>query len=259
MSRINIVFQELNTRGEKALIAYLTGGFPSARKTRETILDMVAGGADIIEIGIPFSDPVADGPVIQLASQQALESGIGIRDLLTVVQELREETSVPIAFMTYYNPILQFGLKDFCRQSVNAGVDGFIVPDLPAEENTPLQDLADQYGLDLIPLVAPTSPPERIKAICSRGSGFVYCISVTGVTGGNAAINTDLYTLGSTVKSCTSLPVAIGFGVSDPAAARQVAPHADAVVVGSALVRLMIDNRYEEIQDFVRELKRAIN
>ncbi|MGE5398182.1 MAG: tryptophan synthase subunit alpha [Chitinophagales bacterium] len=258
MSKIQRVFSDLKQEGKKGLITYITGGFPSLERTRDTILRMADGGADIIEIGIPFSDPVADGPVIQAASQQALENGTRISDLIEVVAQVRKESQVPILFMTYYNPVLQFGLDRFCRQSADTGVDGLIIPDLPFEESSPLQNLADQYGLDLIPLVAPTTPADRVGLICSQARGFVYCISVTGVTGGQTEITTNLAGLSDKVRTASSLPVAIGFGVSDPKTARKVAPYADAVVVGSALVRLMAEERFSEIEDLVREIKQGM-
>lgn len=259
MSRIQETLSGLRRRGEKALIAYLTGGFPDLDTTREIVLAMEDGGADIIEIGIPFSDPIADGPTIQFAATQALQAGIRVVDLLHLVAELRQQTAVPLVLMTYYNPVFSFGLECFCQQAAACGVDGLIVPDLSYEESAPLRVAAENNNLDLIPLIAPTSTAGRIKTICSGASGFIYCVSVTGVTGGQEEIRTDLSALSSMIKSCTNLPVAIGFGISDPSTARQVAQFADAVVVGSSLVRLVIEGRYQEIKPRVTELKSAVH
>ncbi|MGE5543646.1 MAG: tryptophan synthase subunit alpha, partial [Bacillota bacterium] len=222
MSRIGETLQVLNSRGEKALIAYITGGYPSLDITGQMVMRLAGCGADIIEIGIPFSDPVADGPVIQTASYQALEGGVTVNGILDMVRRVRHHTSVPLVLMSYYNPILQMGLPEFCCSAVRSGVDGLIVPDLPLEERTPLLQCAKQAGLDVVPLVAPTSGPERIAAICAQACGFVYCISVAGVTGERQEIKTDLARLTGAIRQCTDLPLVIGFGVGDAATARDL-------------------------------------
>ncbi|MEW6172421.1 MAG: tryptophan synthase subunit alpha [Bacillota bacterium] len=258
MSRIKDAFETLRQRQEKGLITYLTGGDPNLEKTRELTLVMAHSGADIIEVGIPFSDPMADGPVIQAASNRALAGGATVGGILKMTGEVRRETEIPLVLMTYYNPVYQYGLEAFCRHAVENGVDGLIVPDLPYEESGPLQEYADFCGLDLIPLVAPTSTPDRVAAICTRARGFIYCVAVTGVTGMRREIETDLAGLSSLVREHTDLPVAIGFGVSGPESARKAAQFCDAVVVGSAIVNVIGQGAYEEVGKFTTELKSAL-
>ncbi|RPF43016.1 tryptophan synthase alpha chain [Thermodesulfitimonas autotrophica] len=259
MSRIAETFAGLRKRGEKGLVTYLTAGDPDLERTAALIAVMDQAGADIIEIGIPFSDPLADGPVIQAASNRALAAGVTVDRILAMVAEVRAAVAAPLVLMTYYNPVFQQGLEAFCRRAAESGVDGMIVPDLPYEESGPLLRAADRYGIDLIPLVAPTSTPSRIAAICARARGFIYCVSVTGVTGMRETIETDLRSLGDSIRQHTNLPVAIGFGVSGPEAAARVAPFCDAVVVGSAIVRLIGAGAFEEVGRFTAALKRALS
>lgn len=258
MSRIAETFARLKERGEKGLITYLMAGDPDLRRTEELITSMAQAGADIIEIGIPFSDPLADGPVIQAAANRALSNGITVRGILDAVGRTRKKVNLPLVLMTYYNPVLQYGIERFCRTASKNGVDGLIVPDLPYEESGTLRKYTDRCGIDLIPLVAPTSTPVRLAAICAGARGFIYCVSVTGVTGMREQIETDLQTLSGLIRSRTDLPVAIGFGVSGPDAAARVAPYCDAVVVGSALVRLIGDNAYGEVEKLTAALKTAL-
>lgn len=258
MSRIKDTFDTLKSRGEKALITYLTGGDPSLAATRELVLSMARSGADIVEIGIPFSDPLADGPVIQAASLRALSAGSTVAGLLNTVRNIRRDSQVPIVLMTYYNPVMQYGLGQFTIDAVQSGVDGLIVPDLPYEESEPLRLQADQNGLDLIPLVAPTSTPARLSAICSAARGFVYCVAVTGVTGTRVQIETDLDALTREVRRHTNLPVAIGFGVSGPESAARVSGYCDGVVVGSALVKLIGEKDNDRVEELTTQLKQAL-
>lgn len=258
MSRIAETFAALRQRGAKGLITYLTAGDPDLERTAALIAVMDRAGADIIEIGIPFSDPLADGPVIQAASNRALAAGVTVDKILAMVAAVRAAVAAPLVLMTYYNPVFQRGLEAFCRRAAESGVDGVIVPDLPYEESGPLLRAADRHGIDLIPLVAPTSTPSRIAAICAQARGFIYCVSVTGVTGMRETIETDLRRLGDSVRQHTNLPVAIGFGVSGPEAAARVASFCDAVVVGSAIVRLIGDGAFEEVGRFTAALKRAL-
>lgn len=258
MSRIAATFAGLRERGEKGLITYLTAGDPDLGRSAALITAMARAGADIVEIGIPFSDPLADGPVIQAASSRALAGGVTVKKILAMVAAVRQEITCPLVLMTYYNPVLQQGLATFCRQAAESGVDGIIVPDLPYEESGPLLRWADHYGLDLIPLVAPTSTPARIAAICRQARGFIYCVSVTGVTGMREKIETDLQALSSLIRKETELPVAIGFGVSGPEAAARIATFCDAVVVGSAIVRLIGEGAFEEVERFTAALKTAL-
>ncbi len=258
MSRIDKTFQALRRNGAKGLITYITGGDPGLPVTLQLVLAMARSGADIIEVGIPFSDPIADGPVIQAASNRALAGGVTVDGILDTIRSAREKTAVPLVIMTYYNPIFQYGLEPFCRRAVESGADGLIVPDLPLEESGPLKDHADRYGIDLIPLVAPTSTPPRVKDICAQARGFVYCVAVTGVTGARERIETDLAALSGLVRGFTSLPVAIGFGISGPEAALRTASYCDAVVVGSAIVSLVAQNDYKGVELLTADLKQAL-
>ena len=258
MSRIAEKFAELRRREEKGLITYITGGDPSLQKTRELIALMARSGADAVEVGIPFSDPIADGPVIQAASNRALAGGTTVDGILETVGESRRETGVPLMLMTYYNPVFQYGLEAFCRKAADHGIDGLIVPDLPYEESAALRHYADLHGLDLIPLVAPTSTPGRVAKICAQARGFIYCIAVTGVTGMREQIETDLAGLSNLVRSYTELPVAIGFGVSSPSSITRIAPFCDAVVVGSAIVNLIGQGKFEEVGMLAADLKSAL-
>lgn len=235
-NRITRKFQELANSREKGLITYLTAGDPDLETSVELVAAMDRAGADLVEIGIPFSDPVADGPSIQQASARALARGVRIAAIMETAAKIRKLTKLPLIFMTYYNPILQYGLERFVQDAVQAGIDGLIIPDLPFEETQPLQSMADSSGLALIPLVAPTTTDGRLKNISSCARGFIYCVSVTGVTGAREQINTDLEQFATRVRKHTGLPIAIGFGIAGPQQALRVAPYCDAIVVGSAIV-----------------------
>ncbi|HBV96929.1 MAG TPA: tryptophan synthase subunit alpha [Desulfotomaculum sp.] len=235
--RIANSFKALSEKGEKGLITYLTAGFPSPDHTLEVAREL-ALHSDMIEIGIPFSDPVADGPVIQNSSYHALERGIRLSNIFNLAGKIREGTDIPLIFMTYYNPVMRYGIENFVKSSHESGVDGLIVPDLPVEEDHPLRECAQKYGLSLIPLVAPTSTDERISKISGRTDSFIYCVSVTGVTGAGKEIG-DLKTFSCRVRKNTSHPLAVGFGITGPGVARRLAPYFDAVVVGSAIVKEM--------------------
>ena len=239
MSRIAQTFARIRKRGERALIPYFTAGDPSLQLTGQLLREAARQGADLIELGVPFSDPLADGPVIQRASQRALAAGVTLARVLELVREVRTEVSAPLVFLTYYNPVLAFGLKAFAKTAVEAGVDGVIVADLPPEEAGPLAAEARVTGLDLIHLVAPTSPPERMRMIARRSRGFVYAVSLTGVTGARAELPPDLARYLGELRAATTKPVCVGFGISTPEQAAAVARYADGVIVGSAIVRLV--------------------
>ena len=239
MSRLAHTFTGLRRRGERALIPYFTAGDPSPAATRALVLEAARRGADIVELGVPFSDPLADGPVIQRASQRALASGISVPVVLSLVREVRKEVSVPIVLGTYYNPVHAFGLKEFAQEAVEAGVDGVIVADLPPEEAGPLAAHARPAGLDLVHLVAPTSPPDRMRFIARRSRGFIYFVSLTGVTGVRDTLPPDLFEHLRQLRTVTTKPICVGFGISTPEQVAAVAPHADGVIVGSAIVRLL--------------------
>lgn len=239
-SRLDATFAALRARHERALVAYFTAGDPSLALTRKLVVEAARRGADVIELGIPFSDPLADGPVIQRATQRALAAGVTLPRVFELVREMRGEVSAPLVFLTYYNPILAFGLKAFCRTSVEAGIDGVIVADLPPEESGPLRAEAMAAGLDLVHLVAPTSTPERMRKIARASEGFVYMVSLTGVTGDRTALATEeLAPQLRALRAITTKPVCVGFGIGTPEQAALVGQLADGVVVGSAIVRLV--------------------
>ncbi|NPV70775.1 MAG: tryptophan synthase subunit alpha [Firmicutes bacterium] len=237
MNRIDSRFVQLRSEGRKALICYLTAGFPDLDSTGELVLELCRQGADIIELGVPFSDPLADGPIIQKASQRALDLGTTPRAVLKLVTELRKCTDAPITLLTYYNPIHQYGLANFVDDCASCGVDGLIVPDLPLEESSPLRELAEARRIWLIGLVAPTSTPDRVAKLCAVTKGFLYCISVTGVTGLRADLWEGLRGFLEEVRRTARVPVAIGFGISTPDQARRAASYSDGVIVGSAIMQ----------------------
>ena len=260
-SRLDATFAALRARHERALVAYFTAGDPSLALTRKLVVEAARRGADVIELGIPFSDPLADGPVIQRATQRALAAGVTLPRVLELVREMRGEVSAPLVFLTYYNPILAFGLKAFCQTSVEAGIDGVIVADLPPEESGPLRAEAMAAGLDLVHLVAPTSTPERMRKIARASEGFVYMVSLTGVTGERTALATEeLAQQLRALRAITTKPVCVGFGIGTPEQAALVGQLADGVVVGSAIVRLVEQHASSaellaRVGDFIAGLK----
>jgi tryptophan synthase alpha chain len=259
-SRLEATFAALRARRERALVAYFTAGDPSLAMTRRLVVEAARRGADVIELGIPFSDPLADGPVIQRATQRALAAGVTLPRVLELVREMRGEVAVPLVFLTYYNPILAFGLKAFCQTAVEAGIDGVIVADLPPEEAAPLRAEAGPAGLDLIHLVAPTSTPERMRRIARASRGFIYMVSLTGVTGERAALAPELSRQLRALRAITTKPVCVGFGISTPLQAAEVGRVADGVIVGSAIVRLVEEHGASaallpRVGDFIASLK----
>ena len=244
MSRISDVFKE-----RKALITFITAGDPSLSVTEKLIYQLEKAGADIIELGIPFSDPLADGPVIQASHLRALKKDISLDDVFKLVSKVRKKTRIPICFMLSYNLILQFGVEKFYKEAERVGVDGAIVPDLPPEE----------AQAPNIFLVAPTSTDERIKLAAEKSSGFIYLISVTGITGKREKVAEDLRGLVSRVRKYSKLPIAVGFGISKPSQAAEVANIADGVIVGSAIVDLIAKNKIKAVSNFVSSLRRAID
>ena len=238
MSRITAMFENLHRVGRTALIPYLTMGYPQRESALALVPTLVEAGADLIELGIPFSDPLADGPTIQAASQQALANGMTLSRCLEQAAALRARgVMVPLVLMGYYNLILQMGLEHFTHRAVAAGVDGVIVPDLPPEESDALQSALRSQGIDLIFLLAPGSDDGRARFVAERTSGFLYLVSLTGVTGARDHLPPDLKSFVARVRPVTDLPLAVGFGISTPAQAAQVACIADGVIVGSALIR----------------------
>lgn len=251
MSRLSEAFSK-----RKALITFITAGDPSLTVTERLIYDLEKSGADIIELGIPFSDPLADGPVIQASHLRALKKNVSLADVFKLVAKVRNKTSIPICFMLSYNLILKYGLERFYEQAGKAGVDGVIIPDLPPEESG---DEGRGTGVDTIYLVAPTSTDKRIKLAAEKSSGFIYCISVTGITGKREKMAEDLQGLVSRIRKYSKIPVAVGFGISKPAHAAQVAKIADGVIVGSAIVDLIAKKKIKAVSRFVSSLRKAID
>ncbi len=264
MGRIEMTFKALKEKKAKALVVYLTAGDPDLEKTEEMIKALDMAGVDILEIGVPFSDPTADGPVIQAASQRALKGGTTLEGILAMIARVRKTSDIPIVLFGYYNPIFIYGNEAFARKAKEAGVDGVLVVDLPPEESGELRQFTDREGIDFISLIAPTTDDERIGKIAKRASGFLYCISLTGVTGTGrpetASIRRDV----ERIRRISSLPVAVGFGISTSGQAREIAPLADGIVVGSAFVKLIEENSgksdlVETVSSFVRDIKAALS
>jgi tryptophan synthase alpha chain len=261
-SRIERTFAALKADGKKALITFVTAGDPNMRSTAEIIDTLVESGADILEIGIPFSDPMADGPTIQASSERALKAGATLGRILKLVTALRKKTEVPVILFGYYNPVLSFGLKSFARKAAASGVDGVLIVDLPPEEAAPLKEALDHVSIDLIFLLTPTSDAKRMRLVAGLGSGFIYFVSLTGVTGARAGLAKNIPAYVKKVRRFTRLPVAVGFGISTPAQAATVARSADAVVVGSALIDIISakdKTMLRKIRSFVRGLKKGMD
>ncbi|NLF16572.1 MAG: tryptophan synthase subunit alpha [Lentisphaerae bacterium] len=239
MNRIDAAFKACRRDRRKALVAFLTAGDPDLDATAEIVPALAAAGADIIELGVPFSDPMADGPTIQESSQRALAAGTTLDGILECVRRLRRQTQVPLVLFSYYNVIFRHGLDRLAAEAAAAGVDGLLLVDVPLEELDEVRPSCRQAGLPLIRLVAPTTPPERLERICRDAEGFVYCITVTGVTGARAALPADLAAELARARAASPVPVVAGFGIASPEMARTVAAHADGVVVGSALVKCL--------------------
>jgi tryptophan synthase alpha chain len=266
MSNIAKAFQN-----GKAFIGFVSGGDPSIEKTKEFVLEMVRAGADLVEIGIPFSDPIAEGPVIQEANIRALSAGATVEKLFGLVEDLRRVTAVPLVFLTYFNPVFHYGLAAprigqtgcgaFFKRCCAAGLDGVIIPDLPFEEQAEAREAALKYGVDLVSLVAPTSEA-RIREIAKSASGYIYIVSSMGVTGVRGEITTDLALIAANIRAVTKLPTAVGFGIHTPEQAARIARIADGVIVGSAIVKIAAE--YGEaagphIYRYVKEMKEAVS
>jgi len=263
VSRLEATFTRLRARGERALVAYLMAGDPSLAETRRLVVEADRRGADVIELGVPFSDPLADGPVIQRAGTRALAAGTSLARVLEMVSTLRAQVHVPLVVMTYYNPVLAFGLKSFARTAADAGADGVIVPDLPWEECEPLRAETEPAGLDMIQFVAPTSTPTRVKTIARLSRGFIYVVSLTGVTGARRELPKDLDAQIRTLRLVTTKPVCVGFGVSTPEQVAAVGQIADGVAVGSAIVRTIEEHTgtaalVDRVGDFIAALKQPL-
>ena len=247
-------------KGYKALITYLTVGYPNVETTLEMVPLIASSGCDLVELGIPFSDPLADGTTIQRASYHALKQGITPEICLDVAHKLRAKVDIPLAFMTYFNPVHKYGLDAFCRDCARAGISGLIVPDLPPEEATELEETSQSHGLDLIYLLAPTSTDERIDMVAARARGFIYLVSLTGVTGARDSLPQELEDFVLRVRRRARQPLCVGFGISTPDEARRVAKVADGVIVGSRLIQLLEENDpAPKVRSFVKSLRDALS
>ena len=262
MGRISDKFKTLKGRGETALVTFVTAGDPDLATTEEVVLELERSGVDVVELGVPFSDPMADGPTIQLSSERALAAGTTLPAILELVKRLRTRTELPIVLMGYFNPIFAYGAERFAADAAAAGVDGLLVVDLPPEESDELKGATDREGLDLIFLLTPTSDRSRVEAVSRLGSGFIYYVSVTGVTGARSTVADTLAGRVTEVRGALSLPMVVGFGISTPEQAGQVAEVADGVVVGSALVKYFEKYRggelVKEVGAFASSLKQGV-
>lgn len=244
----------------KAFIPFITAGDPSLEVSENLIYAMERSGADLIEIGIPFSDPVAEGVVIQKASERALAAGTTTEKIFAMVERVRRHTDVPLAFMTYYNPVFAYGGERFVKRASELGVDAFIIPDLPFEEKGELTDVCRKYSVSLISLIAPTSG-ERIAKIAAKAEGFVYCVSSMGVTGMRSVFSAGIREMIEQVKAVRDIPCAVGFGISTPEQAKEISSFADGIIVGSAVIKLVEQygmDSVKPVSDYVRCMKQAI-
>jgi len=258
VTRIGRKFAELKRAERKALITFITAGDGSLALTERLVPEMAAAGADIIELGVPFSDPMADGPAIQLASERSLASGTTLAAILSTVKNIRQGCDVPLLLMGYYNPVFVYGVERFCVDAAAAGVDGILLVDLPPEEAAGFSRCAAAAGLDFISLLTPTSDQSRIDKVKKIGRGFIYYVSVAGVTGARSTLAGDIGAMVATIRETASLPVAVGFGISTPEQAASVAKLADGVVVGSALVKLFEQFAGDELSARVTAAVRAL-
>ena len=255
MSRIGERFARLRSEGKKAFVAFLTAGDPSIEGTVKAARDLERGGADVLELGVPFSDPLADGPGIQRSSERALRRGTTLTHVLETVREIRRESELPLLLFGYFNPFLRYGLERLAVEAKEAGVDGVLVTDLPPEEAAEWIGIARAHELDTVFLAAPTSPDERLRGVAAASRGFVYAVSRTGITGERVALSDEARPLVSRIQALTAEPVALGFGISTPEQFRAAAEVADGVVVGSALVRFLEETPDGDLAEQVRWLK----
>lgn len=263
MNRIGDKFKSLRAKDEKALIVYLTAGDPSLDITKKLIFALEKAGVDILEIGVPFSDPTADGPVIQAASQRSLKSGTTLESVLKMVAEVRKVSEIPIVLFGYFNPIFAFGVKKFAHAARTAGVDGVLVVDLPYEEAKELRTYTDAVGIDFISLIAPTTEEARLKKIAADATGFLYYISITGITGTAAPKIDNIKIEVEKIRKVTKLPIAVGFGISKPQQAREIGRFADGIVIGSAVVRMIDENKNNRdlikiVSDYIIDIKKEL-
>jgi tryptophan synthase alpha chain len=257
ISRIEETFRKLKKKEKKAFIPYIMAGDPSLEKTKDMVLMFEECGADIVELGVPFTDPLADGPTIQRASERALETGITLKKVVAFVKGLRKSTQIPIVLMTYYNPVFKYGEENFVKDAKEAGVDGVIVPDLPPDEAESFIVPSRSASLDTIFLLAPTSTPDRIKKVAKESRGFIYYVSITGITGSRLLLDGSMEALISEIRKYTRRPIAVGFGVSTPEEASAVSKVSDGVIVGSAIVKRLNESP-DELKKYFASLRKAI-
>ena len=242
MNRIDKTFKRLKEQKSAAFIPYITAGDPDLKTTESLVYALAEAGADIVELGIPFSDPLADGPTIQRAVQRSLEAGVQVKNILKMVKELRKNTEIPFVFMTYYNIVFNYGIKKFIKDAVSSGADGIIVPDLPMEESEELISESKKKDFCVIMLTAPTTSNARFKKIAEKSRGFIYYVSLTGVTGERQNLATHLKAEVESRKAITEKPVCVGFGVSDAKQAKEVSRFSDGVIIGSAIIKIIEKN-----------------
>lgn len=257
MNRIDLRFKYLKATKQKAFIAFLTAGFPSLDITKRLILDFAKLGVDVIEVGVPFSDPLADGPTIQVSSNYALGKGVNLNKIFSMIYKIRRKTNIPICLMSYYNPILKFGITRFIKACNLAGVDGVIVPDLPPEEAKELVQCAKKGKVDVISFLSPTSGINRVKLVDKVASGFIYYVSLTGVTGARSNLSKDIKKHISQIKEYSKKPVCVGFGISQPKHVKQINKFADGVIVGSAVIKI-IEKNIRNKKKLVKEVSRLV-
>lgn len=263
MNRIDKTFGDLKKKHKSALIIFITAGDPDLSVTKSLVLEIEAKGADIVELGVPFSDPLADGPTIQKAGLRALKNNTSLRDILKLIRDIRKDSQIPLVIMSSYNPILKYGEGRFVREAVDSGLDGIIVPDLPPEEGEKLSKISESSGLNLILLLAPTTPDQRAKFIVEKSRGFIYYISLMGITGEREGLAREIKEGILRIKGLTNKPVAVGFGVSKPEHVRDLSSIADGVIVGSAVVKIIENNLNKKgliskVGDFTQLLKKNI-
>jgi len=258
VNRIEKVFKKLKAQNKKAFIPYIMAGDPSIEKTKEIVIMFEECGADIAELGVPFTDPLADGPTIQRAAERALKNGVTLKKVIALVKDLRQKTKIPLVLMTYYNPVFKYGEERFIADAKDAGVDGVIIPDLPPDEAGEVTRLAKNAAVASIFLLAPTSTDERIKKVARASTGFIYYVSITGITGAQLLLDGSIEKSINGIRKISDKPVAVGFGISMPDEAEAVAGISDGVVIGSAIVKKAQASLDKELRDFLLKLRGAI-
>jgi len=258
VNRIEKLFRKLKAENKKTFIPYIMAGDPSLAKTEDIVLMFEECGADIVELGVPFTDPLADGPTIQRAAERALKEGVTLKKVISLVKRLRQKTKIPLVLMTYYNLVFKYGEEKFIADAKEAGVDGVIIPDLPPDEAQAFTKFAKKSAIATIFLLAPTSTGERIKKVAAASTGFIYYVSITGITGSQLLLDGSIEKTISNIRGITDKPVAVGFGISTPEEARAVAGISDGVIIGSAIVKKAQGNLDEEFKSFLRGFREAI-